>query len=135
MRLTGDGAGEQRLAGAGRAGQQHPVGHASAKAAVALGITQEVDDFREFGLRLVDPGDVVERDADLFRVHAARLRFPEATERPHAACALGGAFVEQHEQADDQQRRTEAEQDLLQQRLARGRRFRVDAHALFLQQR
>ena len=49
--------------------------------------------------------------------------------------AFGGAAVDQDEQADDQQRRAEAEQDLGQQRLARARRFGVDPHALFLQQR
>ena len=81
--LARDGAREQRLAGAGRARQQHAVGHAPAEAAVALGISQEVDDLRQFRLGLVDAGHVVERDADLFRVHAPRLRAAEvARARP-----------------------------------------------------
>ena len=75
----------------GRAREQHAVGHPPAEAAVALGIAQEVDHLREFGLGLVDPGDVVERDPDLFRVHPARLRFAEVAERAHAAAALFAA--------------------------------------------
>ena len=111
------------------------MGHAPAEAAVAVGVAQEVDDLGQFGLGLVDAGDVVESDADLLGVHAAGLRFAEAAERAHAAGALGGALVDQHEQPDDQQRGPEAEQQLGEQRLAGGGRFGVDLDALFLQQR
>ena len=135
VRLARDRAREQRLAGAGRAREQHAVGHAPAQASVALGVSQEVDDLRQLGLGLVDPGDVVEGDADRFRIDAPRLRAPEVAERAHRPAGLRGAAGDQHEQADDQQRRAEAEQDLGQQRSARGRRLGVDLHALFLQQR
>ena len=103
----------------GRAREQHAVGHAPAEAPVALGVLEEVDDLRQLGLGLVDAGDVGEGDADRLRVDAARLRAAEVAERAHAAAGRGGAPREQHEQADDQQRRAEAEQDLGQQRGAR----------------
>ena len=118
VRLAGDGAREQRLAGARRAREQHAVGHAPAEAPVALGVAQEVDDLRELGLGLVDPRDVLEGDADLLRVHPPRLRAPEVAQRAHRPAGFRGAAREQHEQADDQQRRAEAEQQLGQQRLA-----------------
>jgi hypothetical protein len=111
------------------------VGHAPAQAPVALGVAQEVDDLCQFGLGLVDAGNILERDADLFRIDASRLRAPEFAECAHAPGALRGAFVDQHEQADDQQGRAEPEQQLGQQRLAGGRRFGLDLNSLFLQQR
>ena len=121
MRLAGDRPREQRLARAGRARQQHAVGHAPAEAPVALGAAQEVDDLRQLGLGLVDPGDVGEGDADLLRVDPPRLRAPEVAQRAHRPAGFRGAAGEQHEQADDQQRRAEAEQQLGQQRAGRGR--------------
>ena len=44
------------------------------------GLAQEVDDLRQLGLRLVDPGDVRERDAVARRLVAARLRAAERAE-------------------------------------------------------
>src|SRR5207302_1115235 len=79
------------------------VWHPPAEAAVSLGTSQEVHDLREFSLRLVDAGDVVEGDADRLGVDAARLRTAEVPERPHPACSFGGSPGEQHEQPDDQQ--------------------------------
>ena len=59
-RLAGDGARQQRLAGAGRADQQHAFRHPAAEPAVAHRVLQEGDDLLQFGLGLVDPGDVGE---------------------------------------------------------------------------
>ena len=56
--LVGDGLGQQRLAGAGRAVQQDARGHARADLLEALGVLQEVDDLLELLLGLVDAGDV-----------------------------------------------------------------------------
>ena len=42
--LAGDGPGDQRLAGAGRADEQHALGDAGADLAELLGVLQEVDD-------------------------------------------------------------------------------------------
>ena len=44
-RLAGHGAGQQRLAGARRAHQQHALGHAAAEPLELLGVLQELDDF------------------------------------------------------------------------------------------
>ncbi len=88
VRLAGDRAREQRLARAGRAREQHAVGHAPAQAPVALGVAQEVDDLRQLGLGLVDPGDVLEGDPDRFRIDPPRLRAPEVAERAHRPAGL-----------------------------------------------
>ena len=61
-RLACDRAREQRLTGAGRPEQQHAFGNPRAERLILLGILQEVDDLGEFLFRLVDAGDVGERD-------------------------------------------------------------------------
>ena len=61
--LAGDGAREQRLAGAGRADQQHALRQLGAEAGVLGGILEEGDDLLRLLDRLVDAGDVGERDA------------------------------------------------------------------------
>jgi hypothetical protein len=57
--LAGHGARQQRLAGAGRADQQHALGDLGADAQVLLRVLQEVDDLLELLLRLGVAGDVV----------------------------------------------------------------------------
>ena len=59
-RLAGDGARQQRLAGAGRPDQQHALRHVRAEPAVPLRVLQERDDLLQFLLGLVDAGDVGE---------------------------------------------------------------------------
>jgi hypothetical protein len=63
--LARDGAGQQRLAGAGRADQQRALGDLAAQLGKALRIAQELDDFLKFLARLVDAGDVIEGDPAL----------------------------------------------------------------------
>ena len=63
VRLAGDRAREQRLAGPGRAVEQDAVRDPRAELRVALRVLQEVDDLDELVLGLVDPGDVLEGDA------------------------------------------------------------------------
>ena len=58
--LAGDGAREERLAGAGRPDQEHAARDARAEGGELLGILQELDDFLELLLGLVDAGDVRE---------------------------------------------------------------------------
>ena len=61
-RLAGDGTREERLAGSGRADQQDTLRHVAADGREAIRVAQEVDDFLDLVLRLVDAGDVLERD-------------------------------------------------------------------------
>ena len=63
--LVRDGLGQQRLAGAGRAVQQHAGGDARAEVAEALGVAQELDDLAQLVLGLVDAGDVLPADRGL----------------------------------------------------------------------
>src|SRR5690606_23639520 len=51
--LAGDGACEQRLAGAGRADEQHALGQTTAEPAELLRVLQELDDLLELVLRLI----------------------------------------------------------------------------------
>ena len=59
--LAGDGAGQQRLAGAGRAVEQHALGDLGAERLVPRRVLQEVLDLVELLDRLVDAGHVGER--------------------------------------------------------------------------
>ncbi len=58
--LAGDGAGEQGLAGAGRADEQHALGDLGPDLLEAAGRLQEVDDLADLLLDPVVAGDVVE---------------------------------------------------------------------------
>ena len=74
---------QQRLAGPGRAVEQHPVRNARPEPGVALRVLEEVDDLDELVLGLVDPGHVVEGDPLLLpRLHPPRGRAAEAPEYP-----------------------------------------------------
>ena len=61
VRLAGHGLGQQRLAGAGRADQQHALGDAAAQGLVLLRRLEEIDDLAQLGHRLVDAGHVLRR--------------------------------------------------------------------------
>ena len=61
-RFTRDRSREQRLAGPGRADEQHALRDVPADGREAVRMTEEVDDFLHFVLGLVDAGDVLERD-------------------------------------------------------------------------
>ena len=72
-RLVGDRLREQRLAGTGRPVEQEPLRHAGAERRELLRVAEEVDDLLELRLRVLDAGDVVERDRRL-RVRLGHLR-------------------------------------------------------------
>ena len=73
--LTGDGAGDERLAGAGRTDEQHALGDAGADVLELRRVLEEVDDLGDLGLDRRVPGDVVERRLGLLGVYTfARLR-------------------------------------------------------------
>src|SRR3954468_19861542 len=63
--LTGHGPRHQRLAGTRRADEQHAARDARAERVELLGKLQELDDFLELGLGLVDARDISERDHGL----------------------------------------------------------------------
>ena len=86
--LAGDGAREQRLAGAGRPDEQHALGNAAADARVLLRGLQELDDLAQLLLGLVHAGDVAE--PHLHVVVGVDLG-AAARERHHAA--LGAAHA------------------------------------------
>src|SRR5581483_1772812 len=131
VRLARDGAREERLPGPGRAREEDAVRDPRAQARVLLRAAEEVDDLEQLRLRLVDPGDVGERDPRARRLVAARPRAPERAEHPlHVA----GATHQPEEQADEEQRRPEAEQDALPPRRALRQRLRVDDHVLPLEE-
>ena len=92
VRLAGDRAGEQRLAGPGRAVEQDAVRDASAELGVFLRVLQEVDDLHQLVLGLVDPGHVVEVDAlGLAGLDAPRGGAAEAAEDAAPSARSGGA--------------------------------------------
>ena len=88
--LAGDGAGEQGLAGPGRADQQHAFGRTPAEPPIGGRVLQEVDDLDQLFLGLVHPGDIGKGgfglllDIDL-SVALADLHHPAETALPHAA--------------------------------------------------
>ena len=79
--LAGDGARQQRLAGARQARQQHALGDHPAEPPVALRVLEEVDDLDELLLGLVDAGDVGER-----RALARRRRSAWPSTAPGPSC-------------------------------------------------
>ena len=81
----------QRLAGAGRADEQHAARDPAAEALELLRIAQELDDLLQVFLGLVDAGDVLEGDAamrfgeqlglGLAEAHGAAARRPASGAR------------------------------------------------------
>ena len=115
--LAGDGPGHQRLAGAGRSDQQDAARDARAERVELLRVLEELDDFLELRLGLVDAGHVVERDDRLV-----------AEEHPGAALAerqglvVGALRLSHHEEdeaADDEQRQQPGQQQPEPRRVGR----------------
>ena len=94
-RLAGDRAGQQRLAGSGRAAEQDAARDPAAEPQVLVGVLEEVDDLGELVLGLVDPRHVGERHRLLGGLHPPCARAPEGHQarrrrrrhRPRAASA------------------------------------------------
>ena len=82
--LTGDRAREQRLAGAGRAVEQHALGDPGAERLELLGVLEELLDLVQLLHGLVGPGDVAEGDLGRVHRHPLRARLAEA-HHPRAA--------------------------------------------------
>ena len=106
-RLARDGAGEQGLAGSGRAVQQHALGDARADGLELRGLLEEVLDLLELLDRLVGAGDVVE--GDLRALLRDELRLGLAELHDLVAAALHAREQEPEEEADEAEREQEAE--------------------------
>ena len=107
--LAGDGAREQRLAGAGRADEQHAARDARAERVELLGVLEELDDLLELRLGLVDAGHVVEGDDRLVAQEHARPALAEAHRLVVGALRL--AEHEEEDGADEDDRQGRREQD------------------------
>ena len=105
--LAGDGAGEQRLAGAGRADEQDAARDARAQGDELLRVLEELDDFLQLFLRFVHAGDVDEGDGGLVGGEHARAALAEAH-----GLGVGALRLAHHEedQADEDQDRQELQQ-------------------------
>src|SRR5260370_33790102 len=88
LRLAGDGARQQRLAGSGGADHEHAFRDLAAKFLELAGIFHEIDDFYDFLLRLFDPRHVGESDVDLIFAQQARPALAEGHGAPPSGCAL-----------------------------------------------
>ncbi len=109
--FAGDGARQQRLAGAGRADHEHALGDLAAELLELARVLEEVDDLGDFLLGLIDARDIGEGDVDLVLAQQARAALAEG----HGPAAAGGALhLPQHvdEHQDQQQRRGQLQQQL-----------------------
>ena len=126
--LAGDGPGQQGLAGARRADHQHAARNLAAELLELAGIAQELDQFGDLFLGLVDPGDIGEGDLDLILAHHPGARFAEGHRAPARAAALHLAHEEDPD-ADQEQHREPGDEDLHQQTLLL-RRLAFDVHVV-----
>ncbi len=125
-----DGARGQRLAGAGRADQQHAARNPAAELLELLRVAQELDDLLQVFLGLVDAGDVLEGDAARRLGQKLGLRLAEAHRLAGAALHLAGHV---DPQAQEQEDRQDAGDDRQQPVVAVGRRLGGDRHVLLEQ--
>ncbi len=85
--FAGDGARDQRLAGAGRADQQHAARNTSAEPLEFGRVAQEFDDLLKILLGLVDAGDILEGDAAMgLGQQSWRALLPKPSALPPAPC-------------------------------------------------
>ena len=106
-RLAGDRARHQRLAGARRADEQHAARNPRAERVELLGVLEELDDFLELGLGLVDAGDVLERHDRLVAEEHARAALAE---RERLVIGALGLSHHEEDEAADQDHRQQARQ-------------------------
>ena len=118
--FAGHGLGQQGLTGAGRADQQHTFRNARTDLGIALRALEEVDDLREFLLRLIHARHVGEGDPRLLIGHVhLGLALGEA-QRPLSTTAHRAASKELQHQDEDQGRHHPAEDGGEDVRLLRG---------------
>ena len=130
--LAGNCAGQQRLARAGRTDHEHAFGDLAAELLKLARILQEVDDFDDLLLGLLDARHVREGDVDLVLAQEACATLAER----HGAAAPGCPLHLAHEigpETDQDQDRERRDEQLQQNRLL-FRRLAAKLHALGLQQ-
>src|ERR1022692_2468498 len=102
--LAGDGARQQRLAGAWRADQQHALGNTSAQLLKLLRLGQEFDDFLQLLLGLFHARDVPEGHLLLLWGMQARAALAEAERLVAAALHLPHHEDPERQQQDERRR-------------------------------
>ena len=127
VRLAGDGAGQQGLAGARRPDQQHALRDLAAEPLKLLRILQVLDDLLELLLRLVDAGNILEGDAPDLLGQQPRSALAEAHRAAAAALHLAH---EEDPHADQEQHREPGDQHAEQRRHVFVDRRGGDPHAL-----
>ncbi|MNS85965.1 hypothetical protein D3C72_1198470 [compost metagenome] len=113
--FTGDGLGQQRLAGTGRTHHQHAARDTAAQLLELAGVAQEIDQFLDVFLGFIAASDVGKGDLIGVFVEHAGARFAEAE-----CAALTAALHLSHEEyphADQQQHGEPRHEDAHQQRL------------------
>ena len=126
VRLARDGAREQGLAGPGRPDQQDALRDLAAEALEFLRVLEEIDDFLELLLGLVDAGHVLEGHPPEALGQKPRAGLAET----HRLAAAGLHLAhEEYPHADQQQHREPRDQDLEQRRRAVLDRQGADLHA------
>ena len=113
--LTGDGAGKQRLAGAGRAVEQDALRDAGAERLELLRVLEELLDLVELLNRLVGSGDVPEGDLGRVDGHPLGARLAEAH---HPAAAALHLVHQEDPEGEEQQERQDVRKQREQARAA-----------------
>jgi len=128
-RFPGDGLGQEGLAGAGAAYQQHALGDARAKLDELLRLLQELDDFPELFLGFIHAGHIVEGYGGLIAGEHAGAALAEGE-----GLVIGTLGLAEHQvnEATKQQQRQDVDQDAQPgASIARGRVLQVDGLQLF----
>src|SRR5690606_37328215 len=100
--LAGDGFRHERLAGAGRADEQHTLGDARTQRGELLRLLEELDDLLQFLLGFIRPGHIGKGDSWL--VAGEEPRFALAKGKGLVIAALGLAEEDEEKPGNEDQR-------------------------------
>ena len=107
--LARDGLGQEGLAAAGFADEEHAAGDAAAQTSELLGVLEELDDLGDFFLGLFNARHIGERDARHFLVERAVARLAEVAQ--HAPAASRTAHRAAHQEVDEDDQQNEGTKD------------------------
>ncbi len=134
--LTGHGAGQQCLAGARRADQQHALGHHRAQTLKLLRRTQKLDHLLQLALGVLHAGHVLEGDAHLAAFVAARRAFDVVAQKAAAQRIAETRQQEKKHRQYDHQRQNKDQERVHEAKIIRLlRQLHVFFLHLFLQAR